>query len=197
MNKLTKGAIAGAAGIVLLMGGAGSLAYWTGTADLGNAQTITAGQLKAAAGTTGTWLVNNAAVPAAYKIVPGDQLTYSQNVTVDASGSNLKFQVSLANGAITADTANANSTASSNLVGRLQKAAAFTVSGSNVTLVSGTTDTYKVATAGSTTVAVSVTITWTNSFNDALTSANVTADNNAQLGGVKLANYALNVTQVA
>ena len=28
MNKLTKGAIATAAGVILLMGGAGTLAYW-------------------------------------------------------------------------------------------------------------------------------------------------------------------------
>ena len=45
MNKLVKGSIAGAAGIILLMGGAGSLAYWNDSATAGPAPAATASPL--------------------------------------------------------------------------------------------------------------------------------------------------------
>jgi len=36
MNKVTKGAIAAAAGVILLMGGAGTLASWNSSANAGS-----------------------------------------------------------------------------------------------------------------------------------------------------------------
>ncbi|KAB1662503.1 alternate-type signal peptide domain-containing protein [Pseudoclavibacter chungangensis] len=45
MNKLTKGAIAASAALVLLLAGGGTLAYWNDTADLDGAN-ITAGNLQ-------------------------------------------------------------------------------------------------------------------------------------------------------
>ena len=36
MQKTTKGALALGTGVALLLGGAGTFAYWSGTADLGS-----------------------------------------------------------------------------------------------------------------------------------------------------------------
>ena len=97
MNKIAKASIAGAAGVVLLMGGAGSLAYWNSTANLGsNGTTITAGTLSATAG-VGSWTssfnggASAAGLPAL--LVPGNRLTYTQTFTVSATGDNLLFSV--------------------------------------------------------------------------------------------------------
>lgn len=87
MNKLTKAAIAGAAGIALLLGGAGSLALWNAT-DTVNAGSINTGTLAMTA-TAGSW----SAAPALW--VPGDSYTYSATVTVTASGDNIKGTLSI------------------------------------------------------------------------------------------------------
>lgn len=108
MNKLLKGSIAGAAGIALLLGGAGTLAYWNDSTDLDNAGTITAGKLDivpAAAGTpeAGKWTAEyNGSTPAPltgtaltnFKIVPGNKLVYTETLTVEAVGTNLSFTLS-------------------------------------------------------------------------------------------------------
>src|SRR5690606_22161335 len=72
MNKLLKGSIAGAAGIALLLGGAGTLAYWNSSADLGGG-TVNSGTLT---------IANNGAatVTGPTTIVPGDSVTVSQPV---------------------------------------------------------------------------------------------------------------------
>jgi len=93
MNKLVKGSIAGAAGIALLLGGAGSLALWSDSAAL-SPTSITSGTLDIAPGTTGTWS------PALAKIVPGDTTTYTQTYTVTATGDNLHAQLSTNAGTI-------------------------------------------------------------------------------------------------
>ena len=93
MNKLVKGSIAGAAGIALLLGGAGSLALWSDSAAL-SPTSITSGTLDIAPGTTGTWS------PALAKIVPGDSTTYTQTYTVTATGDNLDAQLSTNAGTI-------------------------------------------------------------------------------------------------
>ncbi len=82
MNKLTKAAIAGAAGIALLLGGAGSLAYWNVSSNVGSTS-INSGSL-AMTSTAGVW--NNTYT----KWVPGDSSTYTGSVTVTAAGDNFK-----------------------------------------------------------------------------------------------------------
>ena len=93
MNKLTKAAIAGAAGIALLLGGAGSLAYWNSSATIG-ASTINAGTLTIAASgaATTTYTVGGGAVSL---IVPGDSVTVTQTVTVSATGDHLKAALTI------------------------------------------------------------------------------------------------------
>ena len=55
MNKLVKGSIAAAAGISLLMGGAGSLALWNDSVTV-NAGTVSSGTLDVSTGTAGVKL---------------------------------------------------------------------------------------------------------------------------------------------
>lgn len=184
MNKLAKGAIAGAAGIILLMGGAGSLAYWSDSATLGTSgQTITAGSLKITANTDGAWKQGSTAVDlSTFKAVPGDQLTYTQTFNVAATGNNLYFTATVNSQAISGATASAADTA---LAGALVKSAAnFTVTGSTIA-ASTTAGTYKVGTGtGSVTVSFTVTFPY-----------GTTADNSTQLGKVSLAQGAVLLQQ--
>ena len=96
MNKLVKGAVAGAAGIALLLGGASTFALWNASATA-SAGVVQSGQLKlekAAAG--GTWTDLSTATPttiariADYRMVPGSKLQFSQPLTVTATGTNLR-----------------------------------------------------------------------------------------------------------
>lgn len=87
MNTFAKGSIAAGAGVVLLLGGAGSLAYWNDSADLGGG-TISAGELAIDA-SAGTWLPSIAAW------VPGDRSTYSTTLTVTATGDNIQGTIEL------------------------------------------------------------------------------------------------------
>jgi len=93
MNKLTKSAIAGAAGIALLLGGAGSLAYWNSSATVG-ASTINAGTLTVAASgsATTTYTTGGGAVSL---IVPGDSVTVTQALTISATGDHLKAKLTI------------------------------------------------------------------------------------------------------
>lgn len=72
MKKSTKGLLAGGAAAVLLLGGAGSLAYWTDDAPV-DGGSLTAGSIDLGDVTCGGWkhVENDLAV---VKIVPGDQV---------------------------------------------------------------------------------------------------------------------------
>jgi alternate signal-mediated exported protein len=87
MNKMAKGALATGVGVALLLGGGGTLATWNATANA-SAGTIAAGELKMTAG-TGSWASNMTAGAirvADYKMVPGEKLTYSQDLAVTLVG---------------------------------------------------------------------------------------------------------------
>lgn len=96
MNKLVKGAVAGAAGIALLLGGASTFALWNASATA-NAGVVQSGQLKLEKGTAGaTWtdLSTGTATTidniATYRLVPGSKIQFSQPLTVTAVGTNLR-----------------------------------------------------------------------------------------------------------
>ena len=90
MNKLVKGSIAGAAGIALLLGGAGTFALWNSTVSV-PAQSIAAGNLELTANTAGVWTKDGVAInPTTYRIIPGTTLEYNQTLTVNAVGDGLK-----------------------------------------------------------------------------------------------------------
>lgn len=97
---MIKGSIAGAAGVALLLGGAGTFALWNDTAAVAGG-TITAGTLTVDAA-TGTWTDQVGAIEDLdeYLIVPGDTLTYKTVLTVDAKGDNIKAKLHVDNGSI-------------------------------------------------------------------------------------------------
>jgi alternate signal-mediated exported protein len=200
MNKLVKGAIAGAAGIALLLGGAGTFALWNSTANV-TGGTIVAGNLVVGAPVVpGTWKVAHAdangvyGIPVAttlanFKASPGDQLTYTTKVPVTAAGDNLQAAVSLTPGSIAATDPNSN--ADKALAGFLAATTTVSMSGTGI---SGTAPTYTI-TAGkgagiSTTATITATITFSND-----TVGNAGAENTAMLGSVDLSGIALTLTQ--
>lgn len=96
MRTSTKGLIAAGAAAVLLMGGAGTLAYWTDSEDI-DAGSVTAGDLDLAAGTCdAAWVYAAGSAGAGTSvdlIVPGDVITKDCTFTVNASGDNLAATV--------------------------------------------------------------------------------------------------------
>lgn len=90
MNKMAKGALATGVGVALLLGGGGTLAVWNQSANA-SAGTIAAGDLNLTT-ETGVWTSNISGAVASiatYKIVPGEKLTYTQNVDVTLTGNNI------------------------------------------------------------------------------------------------------------
>ncbi len=179
MNKLTKGAIAAAAGVVLLLGGGGTLAYWNASTSVG-AGTIQSGNLAVAPVTpsnavwkSGTTTINLAN----FRAVPGDTLTFTQDISITASGNNLLFTVGIAGGAFTGD---------QELIDELTSSAAISIAGANLTPLGG--GKYSVATAGTSTATVTVTVTWP---------FGATVDNDAKSKSVTLSNSVVTLTQVA
>ncbi|HWV27089.1 MAG TPA: alternate-type signal peptide domain-containing protein [Aeromicrobium sp.] len=90
MKKSTKGALAAAGAGVLLLGGAGTLAYWTDDATI-SGTTITSGHLTVDASdcdaTNAVWtLEGDAFDPATDALIPGDTLTMNCDVDVDVEG---------------------------------------------------------------------------------------------------------------
>lgn len=114
MKKSTKGALAAAAAGTLLMGGAGSLAFWSASGGVGGG-TITAGHLSLD-DTTGAddtcanapWLLDSAGGstsfdPTTDKIVPGDVLTKICTYNVVARGKHLTAALTTSGGSSSGD----------------------------------------------------------------------------------------------
>lgn len=96
MHKAAKGAIAVAAGAALLMGGAGTLAYWQDSATI-DAATVTTGELDVSVGTGCQWTVTHKgagsktlASTTGFRMVPGDTVTCKVDFTTKSVGDNLK-----------------------------------------------------------------------------------------------------------
>ncbi|WP_435741561.1 alternate-type signal peptide domain-containing protein [Nocardioides sp. SYSU DS0663] len=109
MNKTAKGALAAGTAVVLLMGGAGSLAYWTTTTENGTGG-FSSGSLTldSSSCTAATWMRANTlqqASPVVHAegdvIVPGDSLTKTCTVTVGATGKNLRAALAVTDGELT------------------------------------------------------------------------------------------------
>lgn len=92
MKKSTKGSIAAAAAAVLLLGGAGSLAYWSDSVDLPGGD-IASGDLALSDATCDAgWVYgpdNAKPGQAVSLIVPGDTIVKTCTFEVSASGDNL------------------------------------------------------------------------------------------------------------
>ena len=141
MNKLVKGAVATAAGVALLMGGAGTFAYWNDSVGI-TGGTITAGNLVVTDATplSGVWTVLKNGTGTATTITniatfvasPGDKFTYTKSVTITATGDNLTATLALGAGSITAAGA-VPTAASTALAAYLTKTAGITATGTGVT----------------------------------------------------------------
>jgi alternate signal-mediated exported protein len=99
MNKLLKGSIAGAAGVALLLGGAGTFALWNSSTTV-NGGAVASGTLTIAEnGVDPIWEDVSADVAggvieiADYRIVPGDTLEMTQDVLINATGDNLEAKL--------------------------------------------------------------------------------------------------------
>lgn len=101
MNKYTKGSIAAGAGLILLLGGAGTFMSWNDNEDVTGGP-VTAGQLRVDAVGEATWTVNGETVSdiTGFRIVPGDTVIYTVPMTVTAEGNNLTADLSLSPAAI-------------------------------------------------------------------------------------------------
>ena len=104
MKKMTKGAIVTGLGVALLLGGGGTLATWNmnQSANAGTIQTGNMGLTQE----SGVWTSNlnsGETISSAdiwnYKIVPGEEMTYTQVVEVSAEG-NLAAELSLSMGSL-------------------------------------------------------------------------------------------------
>ncbi|GAA3542093.1 alternate-type signal peptide domain-containing protein [Nocardioides daeguensis] len=166
MNKTAKGALAAGAAAVLLMGGAGTLAFWTDTATVEGTD-IASGHLKldASSCTTASWLLDDDSVyDGSQLLIPGDTLTKNCNVVVDIAGEHLD-QIDLD---VTVPT---DVTGDQDLIDELSATA--TVGG-------GTAD--NVAVTDGQPLAVAITVTWPYGIED--NDSNVAAGLTAALGDI-------------
>ena len=101
MKRMSKGVIAAGAGVVLLVGGGGTLAYWTETETVPGGN-INAGHMNlvpiGADGGCDAWQLDNGEdAPFTYTngnpLVPGDVLTRECSYTVQAVGNHLRATV--------------------------------------------------------------------------------------------------------
>jgi alternate signal-mediated exported protein len=158
MRSVTKALIAGAAGVALLAGGAGSLAFWTDT-KTGSAVTIAAGDLTLGTITdsSGWTIIQNATgvspaqtvavayTPGTTLVVPGDVLLKTVAVPVSITGLNNHATL-----VVTGATTPASTFAS-----------ALTPSIVSVNGVAGGTAELTSANNGTVNVVISVTVPWT------------------------------------
>ena len=140
MDKSTKGALAATTAAVLLLGGAGSLAFWSDSLTIGGS-TISSGHLSLDDTTAGDcagadWILDNGETtagavfdPATSTLVPGDKITKTCTFDVTASGDHLR-----ATFAPTGGTEAAPATGS-DLGPSVTTTAAFTVAGSPATSI--------------------------------------------------------------
>lgn len=110
MKKSTKGALAAAAAGTLLLGGAGSLAFWNATATV-DGSTVSSGSLSLTGAECSNWVLDNGEEPQgedlAVGIVPGDQLTKTCTYTITATGDHLRATLGATGGDKTGDLAGA------------------------------------------------------------------------------------------
>lgn len=113
MKKTVKGAVAASAAAVLLLGGAGSLAYWTDSATVSGG-TFSSGHLSLVTDDTNTgcsgWTLDSAGgggtfTPGTTLLVPGDSVTETCAFTLNATGDHMSGTVDASAGTATGDLA--------------------------------------------------------------------------------------------
>ena len=91
MKKMTKGAIVTGLGVALLLGGGGTLATWNMDKSA-NAGTIQSGKMTLNVTEESPWSskITGQKVATDHKIIPGEVLTYNQDVVVGKDGEGLR-----------------------------------------------------------------------------------------------------------
>jgi alternate signal-mediated exported protein len=174
MKKSTKGAIAAAAGGVLLLGGAGTLAYWTEDVTV-NGTTVTSGHLNITGSTCGaaTWQLDNGGgtVTGATRIVPGDSISTTCTFVIAGTGDHFD-NVTLS---VTAPTYSGSNALTTNLT----SAATYTGSSSGLLSTPASVDVGETVTADITlTFPTSVTGSTAEDLSATLQNVTVTATQN-------------------
>jgi alternate signal-mediated exported protein len=132
MNKTMKGALAAGAAGALLLGGAGSLAFWSDSSDVPGAS-ITSGELKLGAPDCGDgWLLDGGAAYSTQLLVPGDTLTKTCTIDLTATGAHLGADLAIAT---------PTWSAANGLTAELSPTATFTVNGATTDHVTSADDT--------------------------------------------------------
>jgi alternate signal-mediated exported protein len=144
MNKTGKGALAVSAAGVLLLGGAGSLAFWNSTQTVSGTD-IATGHLKLTSPSCGSgWLLDGGAVYTTQLLVPGDTLTKICTFTVQTSGAHLTADLDTSDPAMSGDQA---------LLDELHATATYKQNGSAI----GSSD---VAVANNDVIQATITVAW-------------------------------------
>jgi alternate signal-mediated exported protein len=93
MKKMTKGALVTGLGVALLLGGGGTLAVWNDSAA-STPGAIVAGDLDLQAGTA-IWKDSKGETVdiASYRVVPGETLTYTQDLGITLVGNKIQAEV--------------------------------------------------------------------------------------------------------
>lgn len=95
MKKSTKGAVAATAAAALLLGGAGTLAYWNDSATVPGG-TIQSGRLELGAADCGTgWWLDDGSTYTTQLLVPGDTLSKLCTIDLVATGEHLGADLAL------------------------------------------------------------------------------------------------------
>ncbi|WOF22624.1 alternate-type signal peptide domain-containing protein [Microbacterium betulae] len=189
MKKIVKASIAAAAGVTLLLGGAGTFATWNTSATAQGATVVSGNLVVEDAGTEGVWTANGSQTPISiddYTLVPGDTLTYTKTMSITAEGDSLQATLGLSPASITA--ADPTSATDQALASYLTANATLGATGEGI---SGTGSTFTV-TPGAGTVDEDVTVSVTLAFpyEDADGGHNA-----AMLGAVSLSDLTVTLTQ--
>ncbi|WP_104192479.1 alternate-type signal peptide domain-containing protein [Cryobacterium sp. Y82] len=194
MNKLTKGAIAGAAGLTLLLGGGTTFALWNSSAGVSGG-TISAGTLEIASAGKGSWHANGAVESIdlkAFRAVPSDVLVYTETMNIAAAGNNLTATLAMSAASILP--ADDTDSADQALARYLKANAVLTAAGNGIS-PGGAPYTITGA-AGTQTVDVTVTIAFPSFVPDSANRSS--ADEQASMGGaVDLAGLSITLDQKA
>jgi alternate signal-mediated exported protein len=102
VKKSTKGVVAASAAAVLLLGGAGSLAYWTADQDI-DGGTINSGLLTLSAPACDDWELDGGGVftPATTQLVPGDSISKECTMSLVATGEHIGATLEIDDAALT------------------------------------------------------------------------------------------------
>ncbi|TFB87206.1 alternate-type signal peptide domain-containing protein [Cryobacterium algoricola] len=195
MNKLLKGSIAGAVGVALLLGGAGTLAQWNSSAAAGSGATITAGTLVITPSGVGAWTSGGKSIdPSTFKAVPGDSLTYTKTVKITATGDNLTATLALAPGSFAPVSVSPALTAPADLALSTYLTNSASIALSGVTGFSGSGSSYTVTPGATGINGVDAVVTVTVKFPKNGTAGD-SSEAATKLGSVKLSDLAITITQ--